>query len=219
MPLSPASSRKPLRGNAVTVPCETVQPGAANSRVRSPRCSSTRSAAISRRFASCAGNVANSPRRFLVAASSKPCSTTASPASRRAASHSTVGASPIKPVTALDPRRHQERHRHVAPFELRAEHVDIGQCAVADPGDRDDQLSSHMCSVATSDVRTVADTLTAAVFQLSRQDRFYGGDHLGRVGNRARPEPVRPPVHPARAGTSRSSTARRPPRRRRPASW
>ena len=36
MSLKAASRRKPLRGNAGTVPCETVHPGAANSRVRRP---------------------------------------------------------------------------------------------------------------------------------------------------------------------------------------
>ena len=165
IPLSPASRRKPLRGNASTVPCETVQPGAANSRVRSPRCSSTRSAPISRRLASCAGSVANSPRRFLVAASSKPCRTMASPrvAPRRQPFDGRRVL--VEPVAALEPRRHEER----GPAPPRAsscvaERVDVGQRAVTDPGDRDDQLSSHAGIVATSGVATVSDTLTAVVY-------------------------------------------------------
>ncbi|SKV11032.1 Uncharacterised protein [Mycobacteroides abscessus subsp. abscessus] len=83
--------RKPLRGSISMAPAEAVQPGAAKSRVRNPVCSITRSAAIRRRLASCAGNAANSSRRFLVAAWSYPCRTMASPRDRRAASQSTVG--------------------------------------------------------------------------------------------------------------------------------
>ena len=107
MPCKSARSRKPLRGNAATVPDDTVQPGAANSRVRRPTCSRTRSAPISRRLASCAGSVANSPRRLLVAASSKPCSTTASPAGAAVAQPVDGAGIVLQPVAVLEPGRHR----------------------------------------------------------------------------------------------------------------
>ena len=64
----------------------------------------------------------------------------------------------VEPVAALDPGCHQKRGGHVALVELLAERVDVGQCAVADPGNRDDQLSSHVFIVATSGVPTVYNT-------------------------------------------------------------
>jgi len=59
---------KPTRGSAASAPGEITHRGGANNRVRSPRCSRARSAAVSRSAASCSGSVANSARRRLRAA-------------------------------------------------------------------------------------------------------------------------------------------------------
>ena len=196
-----------MRGNAITVPGDTVQPGAANSRVRNPRCSSTRSAAISRRFASCAGKVANSPRRFLVAASSKPCSTMASTGFAPGGEPVDGGRVVVESVAALDPGSHQQRHRHIACVQLLAERP------------------RRRCSVRSliPEIETISCPATRSLWQLQvsqrfptrgqklsirlpRQHVFDGRDHLGRVGFGARTESLHHRRHPVRAGTSRSST-------------
>src|SRR6476469_3173859 len=63
----------------------------------------------------------------------------------------------VEPVAALEPRRDQQRSRHVAERELGAKRVDLVDGAVPDPGDRDDQCS-HTRSMATSGVQEVSYT-------------------------------------------------------------
>ncbi len=65
---SPAIERNPASGNTDIAPVEATQRGGANTLVRNPACSNTRSAASRRSFASCLDSVANSARRRLVAA-------------------------------------------------------------------------------------------------------------------------------------------------------
>ena len=68
-----------------------------------------------------------------------------------------------QPITAGQPRRHQERHRHRPGVELLAEFADVRNGAVSYAGDRHDQLSRHTSSVSTQCVGTVSYTPTAGV--------------------------------------------------------
>ena len=74
----------------------------------------------------------------------------------------------VEPIATLQPRGHQQRHRHRPDVHLCAELVDIVQCAFTDPGDRDDQLPRHTTILTMSDVQMVTYTRTTNVDQALR---------------------------------------------------
>ena len=185
-PVQVGKQTKPVaRQRGYGAEADTVHAGAANSQVRSPTCSSTRSAPISRRLASCAGRVANSPRsharRGLIVDRAGPPRT---PPERRLRTRSTVVGSPSTDSRSSAAAR-QQRHRDTArPSEHPAELVDVGQGPVADPDTEHDELSSHIRSVATAGVGTVSVIKTSGVHPVQCGEHgLDGGDDLGASGS------------------------------------
>src|SRR6201999_4629247 len=74
----------------------------------------------------------------------------------------------IQPVTAFQPRGNQQGHRYRTVVHFLAELGDVVQRALANPGDRDDQLPRHITILTMSGVQMVTYTRTASVSSTRR---------------------------------------------------